>query len=54
MTKEYKEGWKACADSKELNECPYKQQTVEAKRWCAGWYEANRDPVLLSEKSALL
>lgn len=53
MTKEYKEGWKAKTEDARLRNCPYERGTVEAKRWCAGWYAANEDPTRLSENSAM-
>lgn len=47
----FSEGWAANANYEKLNTCPYEKGTYEAKCWCAGWYEANEDPTLQSEKS---
>lgn len=50
FTPEFSEGWSARVEHKMLSVCPYAKGTLEASLWCYGWYEASRDPALISEE----
>jgi ribosome modulation factor len=50
LTPEFSEGWTTRVEHKMLSVCPYAKDTLEARLWCYGWYEASRDPALISEE----
>lgn len=50
LTPEFSEGWAARVQHKALSACPYTKDSQEVSLWCYGWYEASRDPALISEE----
>jgi ribosome modulation factor len=52
-TIEYTEGWTAKCENKTKKQCPYIRGTIQQKRWHAGWFGANDDPVRNAENDTM-